>query len=80
MEVFPNPSHGLVHLSFNAERVNNYMVNVTNALGAIVYRSAVNVVSGKVDKEIDLSKLSKGVYMINVSDGNTVVSKRITLD
>jgi hypothetical protein len=34
-------------------------VNITNALGAVVYRSAVDVVAGKVDKQIDLSELSK---------------------
>lgn len=80
MEVFPNPTHGQFHLTFNAKKASNYSVNITNALGAVVYRSAVDVVAGKVDKQIDLSELSKGVYMINVSDGNAVVSKRITLN
>lgn len=80
MEVFPNPTHGQFHLTFNAKKSNNYSVNITNALGAIVYRSAVDVVAGKVDKMIDLSEMSKGVYMINVSDGTATVSKRITLN
>ena len=80
MEVFPNPTHGQFHLKFNAKKSNSYNVNITNALGAIVYRSAVDVVAGKVDKMIDLSEMSKGVYMINVSDGTATVSKRITLN
>ena len=80
MELFPNPSHGIFHLTFNAKSSNSYLVNITNDLGAIVYRSTTNMFTGKVDKEIDLSELAKGIYMINISDGKAVVSKRITLN
>ncbi|HET7818437.1 MAG TPA: Omp28-related outer membrane protein [Bacteroidia bacterium] len=74
VSVYPNPSNGIFTAYFDAKNVNNYTVKVTNALGQIVYKEALNDFSGEYSKQMDISSFGQGVYMFSVSssDGEQV--------
>jgi hypothetical protein len=79
MQVYPNPTNGLFELSFNASTAQNYKVTVLNTLGEIVYEYQLNDFAGEHQRMIDLSTLSKGVYVINVSSPTKNVMRKITV-
>lgn len=57
--LYPNPNNG----RFTIEtKKNDYVLNITNILGEIVYKSEIK----NQKSEIDLSKLPAGLYLINI--------------
>jgi hypothetical protein len=66
MTVFPNPTSGKVTVNFSASAEDRYLVRVVDLLGKVVYSSDVNAVIGLNVKDIDLSNVAKGMYLLNI--------------
>jgi hypothetical protein len=76
IRVAPNPNDGTFRLFVNMENTTNLEVAVFNNLGQIIQTQNIdNVKNQNID--FDLSPFANGVYNIRISDGNTMVSKRI---
>jgi hypothetical protein len=74
VEVYPNPSKGLISIKGNETRV--FQVNVFNTEGKEVY--AIEAVAGTTF--IDISTLPKGLYLLKLSSGSTSVLKKLVLE
>lgn len=73
MNIYPNPSTGIVHLDFPALDGTPYEVTVHDLLGKLVLR-------GENPSQIDLSEKMNGTYMLTISaKGMTPVSRKIHL-
>ena len=71
VNVFPNPTSGLIYVS----GISNAQVKVYNNTGSIVEE-----VKQTATGSIDLSDLENGIYFIQIlGDDNTVISKKINL-
>ncbi len=57
----------------------NYKVTVLNTLGEVVYEYQLADFAGEHKRMIDLSTLSKGVYVINVTGLTKNVMRKITV-
>ncbi|HYD91635.1 MAG TPA: T9SS type A sorting domain-containing protein, partial [Flavobacterium sp.] len=70
--VYPNPSEGILNIDFTypAERT----IDVYNVLGAKVHSSEIHG-----NTRIDLSILTKGIYVIKVTEGSKMFSQKIIL-
>ena len=64
--IFPNPVKNTLYISGDS---NNYNIKVYSLLGQIVI-SDYNV------NEVDVSSLTKGVYLIKISNENSTITKR----
>jgi hypothetical protein len=69
ISLFPNPNDGHFHLSFTVSKTGNYVLEIHNMLGQIVYSENLNNFSGDFEKDIDLSVYGKGVYTIRLGNG-----------
>lgn len=72
-KVYPNPSNKKIFLE--AENIDEYIINITilNLNGEIVMKKDI-ASEGRVLKDnLDISKLSKGMYIINIQIGDTVL-------
>ena len=78
LSLFPNPSTGLVNLEYIAANQENVTINVVNMIGATVFTTNASV-AGTLNKSLDLSNLTKGVYMVNVSSENGTVTKKLVI-
>ena len=79
LKIYPNPSAGYVSVAFTSADVSNSIsVSVLNEQTGKVYKSFTDV-KGEQDyaKLIDLSAVSMGVYVIQVKQGNTVITKKL---
>jgi len=71
--VYPNPTNGRVMLEFS-EPTSNTIVEVYGLIGE---RILAKEISGNSLYELDLSSQPQGIYLVKVSNGNSVVLKKI---
>lgn len=79
LQIFPNPTSGMVTLSFNTQaQVNNAAVSVTSVTGQQIFSEQYANINGAFRKDIDLSGQPKGIYLITLTiDGQKSVNKLI---
>ncbi len=83
LNVYPNPSRGLINVSFVAKDPAHYQLEAYNLLGSKVYSSVPgNLNEGTHILEVDLGSLPEGTYFVRlVRNGNhDTLSKIILLD
>jgi hypothetical protein len=68
IKVYPNPASNFVLLSF-PNVLNLVQIEMTNALGQIIYANEVKPISNEY--KIDIQGFSDGIYFINVMNGNS---------
>ncbi|MGV3586007.1 MAG: T9SS type A sorting domain-containing protein [Adhaeribacter sp.] len=77
IDVYPNPSTGMVNLTLTGFRGKKTELQVVNVIGSIIYREVLsdNETSKKV---LDLTKEPSGLYYIKIqSDGYSEIRKII---
>jgi Secretion system C-terminal sorting domain len=78
VNVYPNPSNGLVNLDFNSEVT---FIKVSNLLGQEIYSEKISESTLGTSKSVDLSAYEAGVYIVNVSNNDGGVSNyKVVLD
>ena len=71
MSLYPNPASQTATLSFGSSRESDYQIRVINALGQSVYRAEGKAIEGANTFELNLEKLSSGLYIVQlVQDGS----------
>lgn len=79
VSVFPNPSaDGKVLLQYNLKRSADLIISVLDVTGRVVYTGQVkDALNGA--KELDLSHMSDGIYMVKVSSEIGQAGKKIVI-
>jgi PKD repeat protein len=75
VSVTPNPNNGEFVLSFNIGSSDDYVIEIHNAIGQIVYSEMLNNFSGQYRNDINLSEFGRGMYTVRLrsSDDETVI-------
>jgi hypothetical protein len=74
--VFPNPNLGEFNITLNASVSNNYVIEVRNLLGQVMYNETLTNFSGNYIKHLDVKTYGGGIYFLNIrSNENQVVRK-----
>ena len=79
LELFPNPTKGRTTVQFLSVNAGQYSLNVIDVTGRTVRNESVQAVTGTNIYELDLSKMSKGVYMISLQHGNEKIMKQVVI-
>lgn len=77
LNVIPNPNNGNFHIVYDVQNGKNFKVEVFNALGQVVYSETPANFTGLYNRSIDLTKYSKGLYMVRVIDGNSFAIRKV---
>lgn len=80
MNFYPNPNNGKFNLKFELPEKSDTDITIMSIDGKIIYNEKLNNFSGTYDKEMDISKESKGVYLVKVSQGKHAQVKKIVLE
>ncbi|MGJ8683498.1 MAG: T9SS type A sorting domain-containing protein [Nonlabens sp.] len=76
ISLYPNPSNdGIITIQMPSEMILE-TVEIYNTLG----QRLMTVEISKNEHQIDLSKLSKGVYLLKLNDGANSISKKVILE
>ena len=77
IKVYPNPSTGVFSIQSDLLKEKDSKLEVFDMIGNIVYSESAQSSNGKVF--IDLSNMSKGIYIINLFSNKGIASDKISL-
>ncbi len=78
VSVYPNPSSGDVHIRLNSHDAGSVTVSISNMAGNVLYkRSYLGTNEETILIEKSESKLSQGVYILNVTGENLNTSNKL---
>lgn len=72
ISVIPNPNTGIFQLIYNVQNGKNFKVEIYNALGQIIYVDEPIHFTGLYHRNIDVSRYSKGLYMVRVREEDDI--------
>lgn len=77
MAISPNPANRLVTVEANLKIKSDYILKVYNIEGKLILADDKNStdINGRINKNIDISKLKAGQYTCEIRSGNKKVSK-----
>lgn len=78
VNVYPNPTNGFVNIEFTDFIQQSLEISVYNLIGEKIQDRTFNTGSGNT-VQLDLSAQPAGIYMINIYDGTTRITKRISM-
>jgi hypothetical protein len=67
------------NITFTSEDVQDLEVRVINVVGELVYTENLQQFVGEYTKQINLEENAKGVYFLEITTNNGVVSKKLML-
>ena len=77
VNVYPNPSSGIVVLDLNVSTPAQYNIEITDASGKRIYYEDLGTINSEAHKMLDLSSKARGVYFLNIRDQDGNVQKQI---
>ncbi|HEY6159676.1 MAG TPA: T9SS type A sorting domain-containing protein, partial [Bacteroidia bacterium] len=75
VQVFPNPSNGKIFLSLPGNET-EYRIRIYNITGKYIYDRIVK----EKHTTIDLGNEAKGLFLVQVSSGNKMTTKKIIVE
>lgn len=79
LNYYPNPTEGKFNLSFQGKSVPTE-VRITDLTGKTIFSDVISDFEGQYNNDIDLNDQSKGVYIMQIIQGNKAVNKKIIID
>ena len=72
--IYPNPSNGLINIEL--DKLNFYNISISNVLAKEVYNSTISA----VNTTLDLSNFDKGLYFVELNDGENIFTKKLIIE
>lgn len=79
VKVYPNPNSGLFTLEMNIDKLQNLNVELISTTGKIIFNEALDNKIGNYRKELDISHYAKGIYFLNLSNGNQTATYKVIM-
>lgn len=79
LNVYPNPSSGLINIGFNITEPQNVMVELLSLRGETIYQDYLNYFKGDYIQTLDVSAYTKGIYMLRLKSDNGTSVKKIVI-
>jgi hypothetical protein len=79
LKIFPNPSTGQFIVEFNNQLNKELFMRIYNVVGQVVYTKKINPLDTFVREEISLENEARGVYMLQISGTDIMVTKKLIL-
>jgi len=79
LNFYPNPSNGQFKLNFNLENQGNTEISIFDLNGREVYREQLNDFAGSYSKDVNLQGQPSGLYILKISQGEKVMSKKVVI-
>jgi hypothetical protein len=76
IQIYPNPSSGIFTIKFSDPINSPALIEITNSIGQLVYSGNININT----KSIDLSELSKGMYLLKLTVAEKSYFEKITIE
>ena len=79
VDIFPNPTNGMLNVEISETSASNLTVEVTNVLGAVIASQGLSKVNSNETVTFNLEGNAAGIYFVNISSDNATISKRVIM-
>ncbi|MCX6292414.1 MAG: T9SS type A sorting domain-containing protein [Bacteroidetes bacterium] len=79
-DVFPNPAHDRMTISFSSSTIEKYTINLFDITGRLVATRSDESINGMNREEFELSGFAKGIYTLSLSKGETVDRIKVVIE
>lgn len=80
VELFPNPTDGLLNIHVNNVLNDHLTFTIRNITGQVVFEKQVETSAFSFTGQLDISPLAKGIYYLEVNSGETFSVKKVVLN
>jgi len=77
IQLFPNPSDGIITLSFDKIIEKPIAVEIYNVSGILCYSGQI---VDEMKQQLDLSNFTKGMYFVRIKTMNNIFTKKLIID
>jgi len=78
VNIYPNPSHGMVNVSVNGPNAQDITMTVFDLIGNSISSQILNV-NGLTNASINLTSYPKGVYLVQLSSNTETITKKLII-
>lgn len=78
-KAWPNPTKDFLNFSFRTINSQDVAVSLVDIQGRKVYENKITSNSSMISESIDTKTLSKGVYFLNIKNGNFTQNKKVII-
>lgn len=79
INISPNPIYNFEHLKIQFEKIGDYKIDIISFTGRICTTLKKNVTNSSDNLLIPINHLSKGLYLVNCTNGNSFSSNKIMI-
>lgn len=77
--VYPNPAATTLNISLADAGINHLNYRLVGANGQVSMQGVLNLDNAGQAPELNVSQLPRGIYLLQLTDGNTTVTKKVML-
>ncbi|MEO5570246.1 MAG: T9SS type A sorting domain-containing protein [Bacteroidia bacterium] len=78
--VFPNPTNSSITISFQSSSNQTIELRIYNTLGKLIYVEKEEITAGKYEKEINVEKMSDGIYFLQVKMKEGNINRKVIIN
>ncbi|MEP4534023.1 MAG: endonuclease [Cyclobacteriaceae bacterium] len=80
ISIFPNPAVSVVNVDVAVEREGAFAVKIYDLNGKVVYQANETAFRSRIRKDINVSGLERGVYVISIGEGKEKVISKLLVN
>ncbi len=79
LSLFPNPTDGKLNIHFTMNEIQSVRIEILSMKGETVFSQNFGNFKGSFDKQVDLSYLAKGIYILRLISDKGTTNEKIVL-
>ncbi len=80
LSAYPNPVHDILNIKFYSEMDETTFIQLLDVAGKVVMTQTINTIAGDNNTFLDVSKLAKGIYLLNIKSENITGNKKVVIE
>lgn len=80
LQIYPNPADKEVTIQMNFEEKANTTITVTNSEGKVMAQYQAGEISGAFSQTVDVSKWSKGIYLVTINRPGVKMVEKLVVE
>ncbi|MCX6250409.1 MAG: YCF48-related protein [Bacteroidetes bacterium] len=78
--MYPNPATNRIFIKLDSRESRSVQFTLIDFIGKIVMEKQFGLLKGENEKEISLSSIGRGIYIVRLTFGNSTVNQRIVIE
>jgi serine protease AprX len=78
--IWPNPTSEELFFKLKNDNKDDFTINIFDIQGRKVYTNSYDENNTVINKSIDVSRLTSGIYFLNLKQGNKIINKKIIIN